>query len=43
MSSSSPQTYPVAAEGAEFNPTNIFKFIYNNQPVINRINSKKGP
>ena len=25
--SSSPQTYPVATEGAEFNPTNIFKFI----------------
>ena len=32
--SSSPQTYPVAAEGAEFNPTNIFKFIAAVSPII---------
>lgn len=34
MSSSNPQTYPVAAEGAEFNPTNIFKFIGAISPVL---------
>ena len=34
MSSSTPQTFPVAAEGAEFNPSNIFKFIAAVSPII---------
>jgi hypothetical protein len=34
MSSSTPQSFPVAAEGAEFNPSNIFKFIAAVSPII---------
>ena len=37
MSSSTPQTFPVAAEGAEFNPSNIFKFIAAVSPIINMV------